>query len=123
MHFQGSTINKKIKSLKYATPTILLPHLLSSNLFGIAWIGVPVEIGSRHLKIAMSLSFRLLPSKMMLQRVSLKQTRLLTTAVPGPSSQTSGAGIGNVESQLLPGTNNAELFKHCKYPRTASLIG
>eukprot|EP00980_Cylindrotheca_fusiformis_P004061 scaffold880_cov132-Cylindrotheca_fusiformis.AAC.57 len=69
----------------------------------------------------MSLSSRLLSST--LPRASVKQIRLATTSVPGPSSTKSGAGIGNVESQLLPATNTAELFKHCKYPRTASIIG
>ncbi|KAL3943019.1 MAG: hypothetical protein SGBAC_002878 [Bacillariaceae sp.] len=58
-----------------------------------------------------------------LQRVTSRQTRPLVTAIPGPSNKTSGAGIGNVENQLLPSMNDAELFKHCKYPRTTSIIG
>mmetsp|Transcript_38629 Transcript_38629/g.93377 ORF Transcript_38629/g.93377 Transcript_38629/m.93377 type:complete len:375 (+) Transcript_38629:60-1184(+) len=70
----------------------------------------------------MSLSFQSLSLKT-LQRVASRQTRLFTTAIPGPSSETGGAGIGNVESRLLPSMNDAELFKHCKYPRTTSIIG
>lgn len=40
-----------------------------------------------------------------------------------PSDRTGGAGIGNVENKILPSTNNSMLYKHCKYPRTATLIG
>lgn len=36
----------------------------------------------------------------------------------------SGAGIGNVEDKILPSTYaEKNLFKYCKYPRTASIIG
>ena len=70
----------------------------------------------------MSLSFQSLSLKTV-QRVASRHTRLFTTAVPGPSSSTGGAGIGNVESQLLPSIRQNELFKHTKYPRTASIVG
>ena len=35
----------------------------------------------------------------------------------------SGAGIGNVKDKMLPSSNANEMFRHTKYPRTASLIG
>jgi hypothetical protein len=39
-------------------------------------------------------------------------------------SLSSGAGIGNVENKILPSTfAENKLFKHCKHPRTASIIG
>ena len=39
-------------------------------------------------------------------------------------SLASGAGLGNVENKILPSTfAENKLFKHCKYPRTASIIG
>jgi hypothetical protein len=34
-----------------------------------------------------------------------------------------GAGLGNVENKMLPSTDGRDLFKHSKYPRTASIIG
>jgi hypothetical protein len=39
-------------------------------------------------------------------------------------SLSSGAGMGNVENKILPSTfAEHRLFKHCKHPRTASIIG
>ena len=34
-----------------------------------------------------------------------------------------GAGLGNVENKMLPTSDDRVLFKHSKYPRTASIIG
>lgn len=42
--------------------------------------------------------------------------------VPADSSK-GGSGCGNVESKMLPSTDAADLFKHCKYPRTTAVIG
>ncbi len=41
------------------------------------------------------------------------------------SLSTGGAGIGNVHEQMLPSAfdEDKHLFKHCKHPRTASIIG
>mmetsp|Transcript_14633 Transcript_14633/g.30255 ORF Transcript_14633/g.30255 Transcript_14633/m.30255 type:complete len:371 (-) Transcript_14633:57-1169(-) len=41
------------------------------------------------------------------------------------SLSTGGAGVGNVHEQMLPSAfdEDRHLFKHCKHPRTASIIG
>ncbi len=39
-------------------------------------------------------------------------------------SKCGGAGAGNVEDKILPSAlNGNELFRYCKSPRTASIIG
>jgi hypothetical protein len=34
-----------------------------------------------------------------------------------------GAGLGNVENKMLPSADDSKIFKHCKYPRTTTIIG
>ena len=47
------------------------------------------------------------------------------TPVLGTTSQgKGGAGLGNVESKMLPSTlSGPSLFRHSKHPHTASIIG
>ena len=49
-----------------------------------------------------------------------------SSSTHGNSSEqkSGGAGIGNVEDKMLPSTfDDKQLFKYCKHPRTASIIG
>ena len=39
-----------------------------------------------------------------------------------PEKKKGGSGIGNVDNKMLASTDEG-LFKHCQYPRTASIIG
>jgi hypothetical protein len=48
----------------------------------------------------------------------------ISNVVVSRRSLSGGAGMGNVENKILPSTfAENKLFKHCKYPRTASIIG
>jgi hypothetical protein len=41
-----------------------------------------------------------------------------------PERNSGGAGVGDVEDKMLPSAfDDNKLFKYCKHPRTASIIG
>jgi hypothetical protein len=53
------------------------------------------------------------------------QTASLSTTIKNaaPDSGKGGAGLGNVENRMLPSADDSKIFKHCKYPRTTTIIG
>jgi hypothetical protein len=56
--------------------------------------------------------------------LTLKMMSSFSNVVVSRRSLSGGAGMGNVENKILPSTfAENKLFKHCKYPRTASIIG
>ena len=64
------------------------------------------------------------PSPCMTASSSLNEINSSKNVVVSRRSLASGAGLGNVENKILPSTfAENKLFKHCKYPRTASIIG
>ena len=64
------------------------------------------------------------PSPCMTASSSLSEINSSENVVVSRRSLASGAGLGNVENKILPSTfAENKLFKHCKYPRTASIIG